>query len=140
MVVRMNAMKTVSPNQYRLTVDVVDPEREHWDYGDCQLQVDLWDEPSHRAEPRGPLGAAFEIYRLSPKEPPVGTNRKAQPPRRARENGGCSMDVRFLPPVTTMWAFLELRSPFSALGDTLPRERPRVGPGAVRESGARERR
>lgn len=47
-----------------------------WDYGDCQVQVDLWDEPSHRARARGPLVAAFEIYRLSPKEPPTGVEAK----------------------------------------------------------------
>ena len=76
MFVRLKAMKKVSGKRYRLTLDVVDPERDHWDYGDCQVRVDLWDEPSHRAEPRGPLAGAFEIYRLSPKDPPVGVEAK----------------------------------------------------------------
>lgn len=76
MFVRMKALKKVSASQYRLTLDIVDPEREHWSYGDCQLQVDLWDEPSHRAQPRGPLAPAFDLYRLSRTEPPTGAEAK----------------------------------------------------------------
>ena len=76
MFVRMKTMKKMSSKRYRLTLDVVDPERDHWDYGDCQFQVDLWDEPSHRAQPRGPLTGAFEIYPLSPKDPPTGAEAK----------------------------------------------------------------
>jgi hypothetical protein len=70
------SLKKVSRKQYRLTVDVIDPEGEHWDYGDCRLQVDLWDEPSHRAQMRGPLATAFDLYRLAPKEPPTGVEAK----------------------------------------------------------------
>lgn len=74
MFVRLKAMKKISTKQYRLTLDVVDHEREHWDYGDCQLQVDLWDEPAHRAQMRGPLATAFDLYQLAPKDPPTGTS------------------------------------------------------------------
>jgi hypothetical protein len=76
MFVRLKAMKEVSSKRYRLTLDVIDPERDHRDYGDRPVRVDLWDEPSHRAEPRGPLAGAFEIYRLSPKDPPTGAEAK----------------------------------------------------------------
>jgi hypothetical protein len=76
MFVRMKALKKISGKRYRLTLDVVDPERHHWDYGDCQVRVDLWDEPSHRAQMRGPLTGACELYRLSPKDPPVGAEAK----------------------------------------------------------------
>jgi hypothetical protein len=76
MFVRLKALTKVAANEYRLTVDVVDPERDAWDYDDCQLQVDLWDEPSHRARARGPLAPAFELYRLSPKEAPTALEAK----------------------------------------------------------------
>src|SRR5207244_3355450 len=74
--VHLRSIRKFSRRDYRLTLDVVDPDREHWDDGDCQLQIDLSDEPSHRAQPRGPLGAAFETYRLSPTEPPTGAEAK----------------------------------------------------------------
>jgi hypothetical protein len=76
MFVRLKTMKKTSMKRYRLTLDVVDHEREHWDYGDCQLQVDLWDEPSHRAQMRGPLATAFDLYQLAPKDPPTGSEAK----------------------------------------------------------------
>jgi hypothetical protein len=76
MFVRLRAMQKMSSKGYRLTLDVVDPEREHWDYSDCQVRLDLRDEPSHRAQARGPLAGALELYRLSPKEPPTGAESK----------------------------------------------------------------
>ncbi len=76
MFVRLKTLKKLSANQYRLTLDVVAPEREHWSYGDCQLQVDLWDEPSHRAQARGPLVPAFDLYALSKTDPPTGAEAK----------------------------------------------------------------
>jgi hypothetical protein len=76
MFVRLKTIRKVSPEQYRLTLDVVDPGREHWDYGDCQVQADVWDEPCHRARARGILVPAFEIYRVSPSDPPDGLESK----------------------------------------------------------------
>jgi len=76
MFVRLKALKRISSKQYRMTLDLVDHGREHWDYGDCQVQVDLWDEPSHRAQMRGPLLPAWELYQLSPKEPPMTAEAK----------------------------------------------------------------
>jgi hypothetical protein len=76
MLVRLKSVKKITPKQYRLTFDLMDHEREHWDYGDCQLRVDLWDEPSHRAQMRGPLLPAWELYQLSRDEPPTGSEAK----------------------------------------------------------------
>jgi hypothetical protein len=76
MFVRLKAIRKTSRKCYRLTLDVVDPDRNHWDYGDCQVQVDLWDEPSHRARMRGPLTTAFDLYQLAPQEPPASTDAK----------------------------------------------------------------
>jgi hypothetical protein len=53
MFVRMKAMKKVSSKRYRVTLDVLDPERDHWDYGDCQFQVDL----SPKDPPEAPTDA-----------------------------------------------------------------------------------
>ena len=59
---------------YRLTLEVVDPERQPWEPGDCVVRVDLHDGPAgHLSTPRGPLKPAFELYSLSPKEPPTGS-------------------------------------------------------------------
>jgi hypothetical protein len=76
MFVKLKTVKQVSSKQYRVRLDIVDHQREHWDYGDCQLQLDLWDEPSHRAQMRGPLLPAWQLYHLSPKDPPVGSEAK----------------------------------------------------------------
>lgn len=73
MFVRLKQAKRLSHSQYRLTLDVVDPEREHWDVGDCVVQIDLADEPGHHASPRGLLAPAIETYRLSPKERPTAS-------------------------------------------------------------------
>src|SRR5438552_549668 len=71
MLVRMRSIKKLSPHDYRLTLDVVDPEADAWDYGDVVVQVDLYDGlEQHRSAPRGILTPAFELYRLSPEEPP----------------------------------------------------------------------
>ncbi|MGH7703772.1 MAG: hypothetical protein ACREMO_11805 [Gemmatimonadales bacterium] len=73
MYVRLREAKRLSRAGYRLTLDVVDPEREAWDLGDCVVQIDLQDEPSHSATPRGLLKPAFELYQLSRKEPPTSS-------------------------------------------------------------------
>lgn len=74
MLVRMRSVKKISRDDYRLTLDVVDPEREPWDYGDCVVQVDLHDGMAqHLSLGRGILKPAFELYRMSPNEPPHGS-------------------------------------------------------------------
>lgn len=71
MLVRMRSIKKLSFRDYRLTLDVLDPQREPWDYGDAVVQVDLHDGMAqHLSTPRGLLKPAFELYRLSPEEPP----------------------------------------------------------------------
>ena len=74
MMVRLRAITKTSPADYRLTLEVLDPERQPWEPGDCVVRVDLHDGPArHASTPRGPLKPAFELYSLSPEEPPVGT-------------------------------------------------------------------
>jgi hypothetical protein len=71
MFVRMRSIKKLSPCDYRLTLDVVDPDREPWDYGDGVVQIDLHDGMvQHSSTPRGILNPALELYRLSPADPP----------------------------------------------------------------------
>ena len=71
MVVRLRTVEKLSSEQYRLALDVVDPERQPWDFGDCVVQIDLIDsQHQHRSIPRGLLKPAFEIYKLAPEEPP----------------------------------------------------------------------
>ncbi len=73
MVVRLRTVERLSNEQYRLALDVVCPDRDRWDYGDCVVQIDLIDAPNqHRSLPRGPLIPAFEIYKLTPDDPPQG--------------------------------------------------------------------
>ena len=75
MLVRMRSIKKLSRNDYRLTLDVVDPEREPWDYGDTVVQVDLHDGMTqHLSSPRGFLKPACELYRLSPEQPPESSD------------------------------------------------------------------
>jgi hypothetical protein len=73
MFVRLKQATRLSHREYRLTLDVVDPKREQWDLGDCVVQIDLADEPSHRASPRGLLAPACETYDLSPKDRPTSS-------------------------------------------------------------------
>lgn len=72
MLVRMRSVKKLSPHDYRVALDVVDPERSPWDYGDCVVQIDLHDGiAKHLSSPRGPLQPAFELYSLTPDAPPT---------------------------------------------------------------------
>src|SRR5262249_10103970 len=74
MLVRMRAIKKLTAHDYRLTADVVDPEREPWHYGDCVVQVDLHDGlAQHISRGRGLVAPAIELYRLSPDDPPQGS-------------------------------------------------------------------
>jgi len=76
MVVRMRHVKKLTGRDFRLTLDVVDPERAPWDYGDCVVQIDLHDGlGDHFSNPRGLLKPAFEAYGLSSKERPVSVVR-----------------------------------------------------------------
>lgn len=71
MLVRMRSIRKLARHDYRLTLDVVDPEREPWDYGDAVVQIDLHDGMAqHLSVARGILRPAFELYRLCPEEPP----------------------------------------------------------------------
>jgi hypothetical protein len=74
MLVRMRSVKKLSPHDYRVALDVVDPEQSPWDYGDCVVRVDLHDEISkHLSSPRGLLKPAFELYSMAPDERPTAT-------------------------------------------------------------------
>ena len=71
MFVRIRSVEKLSLTEYRLALDVVDPGRMPWDYGDCVVQVDVLDTAdNHESRPRGLLRPAFELYRLSPEDPP----------------------------------------------------------------------
>jgi len=72
MFVRLRQLRRLSRDQFRLTLDVVDTERDAWELGDCVVQMDLSDGPNaHRSLARGPLGPALDLYRLSREEPPA---------------------------------------------------------------------
>ena len=70
MLVRLRAAKRLAEIKYRLTLDLVDEDRTPWDSGDCVVQIDLLDGTKHESVPRGLLAPAFELYRLSPHDPP----------------------------------------------------------------------
>ena len=86
MMVRLKAITKTSPSDYRLTLEVVDPDRQPWEPGDCLVRVDLHDGPArHASTQRGPLKPAFELYSLSPSTP----GRTARPARRASASCCC---------------------------------------------------
>ena len=70
MIVRLRRARRIARDTYRVSLDIVDPGRPPWDLGDCMVQVDVVDQPGHDAMPRGLLGPAVELYKLSPDEPP----------------------------------------------------------------------
>jgi hypothetical protein len=75
MYVRLRQARRLGRDRYRLTLDVVSPERTRWDLGDCIVQVDLTDRAgTHVATPRGILEPAIEAYRLSREEPPASSD------------------------------------------------------------------
>jgi hypothetical protein len=77
MLVRLRSLEKRSRHDYRLTLDVVDPQRLPWDYGDAVVRVDLHDAMGqHCSAARGILRPALELYRLSPEEPPQTTEAK----------------------------------------------------------------
>ena len=74
MMVRLRTVKKLSASDYRLTLDVADGDRQAWDFGDCALRIDLHDGPAkHLSSPRGLLRPAFELYSLTPGDPPTST-------------------------------------------------------------------
>ena len=74
MMVRLRTVQKLSASDYRLTLDVADDDRQAWDFGDCALRIDLHDGPAkHLSSPRGLLRPAFELYSLSPDDPPTST-------------------------------------------------------------------
>jgi hypothetical protein len=66
MLVRLRGARRVARDTFRLTLDLMDPDRDNWDAGDCILRIDVLDAPKHEAIARGPLVEALELYRLSP--------------------------------------------------------------------------
>ena len=70
MMVRLKQARRTGRDRFRVTLDLIDPERPRWDVGDCTGHVDLVDAPRHEAFPRGILKPALELYRLCPKAPP----------------------------------------------------------------------
>ena len=74
MFVRLREARRLSAEKFRVTLDVVDPDRRVWDLGDCVVQMDLVDGPGkHISCPRGLLEPAFDLYRLAPGERPTST-------------------------------------------------------------------
>ena len=69
--VRLRHLRKVGRDEYRMTLDLIDPERGPWEQGDCVVQIDLHDKPNqHCPSARGLLKPALELYRLVPGEPP----------------------------------------------------------------------
>ena len=72
MQVRLRNLRKLGRDEYRMTLDLIDPERGPWEQGDCIVQIDLLDAPNqHCSSARGLLKPALELYRLEPGEPPV---------------------------------------------------------------------
>ena len=78
MLVRMKSLKRVSAHEYRVALDVIDPDQPTWGYGDCVVQLDLHDGiANHFSNPRGILKLAFDTHGLSPNEPPATSEARA---------------------------------------------------------------
>jgi hypothetical protein len=72
MQVRLRHLRKLQRDEYRMTLDLIDPERGPWDQGDCVVQVDLLDAPAqHYSSARGLLKPALELYRMAPHESPA---------------------------------------------------------------------
>ena len=46
MQVRLRNIRKVRRDEYRMTLDLIDPARGPWEQGDCVVQVDLLDAPA----------------------------------------------------------------------------------------------
>jgi hypothetical protein len=74
MQVRLRRIRRLRRDEYRMTLDLIDPERGPWHQGDSSVQVDLLDAPGqHYSTPRGLLKPAIELYRMTPDEPPTAS-------------------------------------------------------------------
>jgi hypothetical protein len=74
MLVQLRSIRKISRRDYRLALDVIDPDRQPWDHGDCILQVDLHDGMSqHLSVARGLLRSAIDLYKLTPEQPPAAS-------------------------------------------------------------------
>ena len=72
MQVRLRNIRQLRRDEYRMTLDLIDPARGPWEQGDCVVQVDLLDAPGqHYSTARGLLKPALEQYRMAPNEPPT---------------------------------------------------------------------
>jgi hypothetical protein len=72
MQVRLRHLRKLRRDEYRMTLDLIDPELGPWEPGDCIVQIDLLDAPGqHASSARGLLKPALELYRLTPSEPPT---------------------------------------------------------------------
>ncbi len=70
--VRLRNIRKLRRDEYRMTLDLIDPARGSWEQGDCVVQVDLLDAPGqHYSTARGLLKPALEQYRMAPNEPPT---------------------------------------------------------------------
>src|SRR6267378_537696 len=72
MQVRLRNIRKLRQDEYRMTLDLIDPARGPWEQGDCVVQVDLLDAPGqHYSTARGLVKPALEQYRMAPNEPPT---------------------------------------------------------------------
>lgn len=72
--VRLMHARRIARDRFRLTLDLIDPDRAAWGSGDCTVRVDVLDAPRHDAVPRGLLKSAFELFQLSPDSPPAASD------------------------------------------------------------------
>jgi hypothetical protein len=70
MMVRLKHVRRTGHDRFRVTLDLIDPERPRWATGDCTGRVDVMDAPRHEVTARGLLKPALELYRLCPQAPP----------------------------------------------------------------------
>lgn len=70
MMVRLKGVRRTGADRFRVTLDLLDPERPHWVAGDCTGRVDVLDAPRHEVTARGLLKPALELYRLCPEVAP----------------------------------------------------------------------
>jgi hypothetical protein len=71
MLIRLKQVRRITRDRFRVTLDLVDPDRAPWQTGDCTVRIDVLDAPRHDAVPRGLLRPALELYRLCPEAPPA---------------------------------------------------------------------
>src|SRR5713101_6995854 len=78
MQVRLRNIRKLRQDEYRMTLDLIDPARGPWEQGDCVVQVDLLDAPGqHYSTARGLVKPALEQYRMAPNEPPTNVGSPA---------------------------------------------------------------